>query len=217
VRIENGVFDVPLRLDGALEPEREALRRALLGAQRRLRDFAERNGWDELIEEPIADRVVVHADKARFDRDLLALVGMDTDTELPRTYCAALEKGVLVSMSPAFYDEVYPKGREEAAFEKLWTHELAHRLHVRILHGDEAAMGPVWFYEGFAINAAGQFATTAPQLEIDEIWRIVGDPERGDYARYATVFRHFAARALLPELVRRAGDGDFVDWLHGLP
>lgn|GEM_PF-4205356 len=43
---------------------------------------------------------------------------------------------------------------------------------------------------------------------------IVGDPERGSYARYASVFRHFAARAPLQVLVTKAGEPGFVEWLH---
>ena len=32
-------------------------------------------------------------------------------------------------------------GDEENAFEKLLAHEMAHRLHIRILNGNENAMG----------------------------------------------------------------------------
>lgn len=211
--IEYGVFDLPLHLPTELEPQRESLRGALLAAQRRLRDFAARHGWWVHVEQPFAKRFQVYADKPAFDRDLLELCNLDVNIELPATYCAALEQGVLLSISPELYRALYPEGDEAHAFEKLLCHEMAHRLHIRLLSGDEDAMGAVWFYEGFALYAAGQFETNAPVLQPAEIWEIVSDPERGSYRRYAAVFQHFARLAALPELVARASRADFVDWL----
>jgi hypothetical protein len=42
----------------------------------------------------------------------------------------------------------------QGGFEKLLTHEMAHRLHIRILDGSEEAMGPVWFYGALIDNSA---------------------------------------------------------------
>jgi len=75
-------------------------------------------------------------------------------------------------------------------------------------------MGPVWFYEGFALHAAGQLAKAAPKLETSEIWAIVNAEERMDYRRYVTVFNYFLQKATLPQLVKQAGEGGFVEWLR---
>ena len=152
--------------------------------------------------------------KPEFDRALLTLAGMDPATELPATYSAALERRVLVAVAPELYAAAYPEGVEAASYEKLLAHEIAHRLHVRILGGDEQAMGPIWFYEGFAIFAADQLRQVPGELSEEELWRVVGDPERGSYVRYGQVFRRFAARVPLPVLVERAGQPGFEAWLR---
>ena len=176
--------------------------------------FAQSYGWLDHMLTPFAIRAQMYAVKEQFDHDLLALVGMDTNTQLPATYCAALEEQVLMSVSPELYIELYPEGNEADAFEKLLTHEMAHRLHVRILNGDEERMGPVWFYEGFALYAANQFETFLPVLNKEEIWEVVQAEERMDYRQYASVFRYFLNFVPLEQLVERAGSAEFPGWLR---
>ena len=213
MRSEYGVHSIPIELAASLELQRPLLQNTLVAAQRRLTDFALTHNWQAHVQEPFARLFHVYADKASFDHDLLELCGLDPTIELPPTYCAALEQGVLMSVSPALYQTLYPQGDEPNAFEKLLTHEMAHRLQIRILGGNEEAMGPVWFYEGFALYAAGQFEKTAPHLTAVEVWDVVGAEERGDYRRYATVFQHFMTRAPIPQLIDMAGRAEFVDWL----
>jgi hypothetical protein len=212
--VEYGVHDVPIELAASLEQQRAWLRSALLSAQGRLAAFALKHSWRAHIQAPFARLFHVYADKASFDHDLLELCSLDPSIELPPTYCAALEQGVLMSVSPELYRKLYPQGDEERAFEKLLTHEMAHRLHIRVLGGDEEAMGPVWFYEGFALYAAGQFEKTTLHLTAAETWEVVSAEERGDYRRYASVFRRLAARVPLQLLVEMAGKADFDDWLR---
>ena len=211
--IEAAVYDIPLHLEASLEPLRAAFREIILAAQRRLRQFAGQHGWHAHVQEPFATQAHIYDAKAKFDHDLLEISGMDTTIELPKTYCAALENNILMSVSPELYREVYPEGEEAGSFEKLLTHEMAHRLHIRVLKGDEEAMGPVWFYEGFALYAAGQFERTAPPLSVEEIWNVVEAQERGSYRQYASVFRHFLSKVDLHQLVEMTGKADFADWL----
>ncbi|MBI5883179.1 MAG: hypothetical protein HZB91_08750 [Elusimicrobia bacterium] len=186
----------------------------MLSAQRRLKDFADRNGWADLVKDRFADQAEIFNDKAEFDAALIRLTGADPSTKLPKTYSAALEKGVFLSVSPRLYQENYPQGSEDGAFEKLVAHEMAHRLHIRILKGDEDAMGPIWFYEGFAIHAAGQFETLPIRLSPEEIQEVVDSATRGSYAKYGAAFRHFLEKAPIQELVKRAGGKDFPDYLR---
>ena len=213
-RIDPGVYDIPLQLDASLEPGRPALRETLLAAQRRLREFACKHGWEAHVQQPFALQAHIYEAKAGFDYDLLAISGMDTTIELPETYCAALENNILMSVSPELYQRLFPEGKEADSFEKLLTHEMAHRLHIRILKGDEEAMGPVWFYEGFALVAASQFEGRAPHLSEEEIWDVVDAQERGSYILYASVLRTFLGKTDLQRLVEMAGKPDFVDWLR---
>lgn len=200
----------------SLDARTRELSDTVASALERVRAFAKRHGWEDLATESFMDRVMIFDSKESFDRTLLTLVGMDPTTPLPETYCAALENRVLLAVAPELYARAYPEGVEEASYEKLLAHEVAHRLHVRILDGNEDAMGPIWFYEGFALFAADQLLHSDVGLSEEEIWDVVGDPERGSYARYAFVFRHFAARAPLQVLVTKAGEPGFVEWLHSL-
>ena len=212
-QVEDGVYQIPIQLAESLEAQRPILEETLLAAQRRLKRFAQQHNWQQYTKEAFAKLFRVHADKTSFDHDLLTICGLDINMELPATYCAALEQGILLSVSPELYRTLYPEGDEENAFEKLLTHEMAHRLHIRILNGDENAMGAVWFYEGFALYVAGQFENTAPTLNTTEIWEIVNDPERGSYKKYASVFQYFVSKISIHQLVEQAAKDEFLEWL----
>jgi len=204
----------PLRLSLALEPRRAELESAVRGTRARIEAFAGRCGWQELVGESFMDSVAIFGRKEEFDHALLTIAGMDTGTALPATYCAALENRVLLAVSPELYAENYPQGIEDRAYEKLLAHEISHRLHLRILGGNEEAMGPIWFFEGFATYAAGQFETPTTPIDTSEVWAIVRSEERSDYRRYASAFRFFAARCSLRDLIDHAGREDFADWLR---
>ena len=208
--------EAALRLPPSLEKRRGEFDETIRAAQRRIREFAEKHTWERHTAESFMDSALLFDVKKDFDRTLLRISGSDTSIVLPETYCAALENRTLMAVSPELYARVYPEGIEDHSYEKLLTHEIAHRLHIRILSGDENAMGPMWFYEGFALYAADQLKNSDHALSTEELWRVVGDSTRGGYAGYAYVFRHFASKAPLQELVNRASDTDFTDWLHGL-
>jgi hypothetical protein len=180
-------------------------------AQRRLRHFAETHAWGEHVTESFADRAEIFDDKARFDQVLKALTDTDPAMDLPATFSAALENRVLLCVSPELYGKNFPEGIEEKSYEKLMTHEMAHRLHIRILDGNEEAMGPVWFFEGFAIYAAGQFEDS--RLDHEEIWHVIQSTDRGSYKKYGAVIRYLLERIPIHDLVAHAGDNDFVEWL----
>lgn len=199
-----------LQLSPALEPERPALTAALEAAHGRLARFARTHGWEGLIEEPFYDRVEFYDQKPAYDQRLRELTGMQG--EIPPTYVAALEQRVLVAVSPALYRQLVPQGDEPDAFEKLLCHELAHRLHGRILGGDEEAMGPIWFFEGFAVYASDQFAETS--LSKPELWQVVASQERGSYRSYRAVMNYLVSQTDLPRLVQWARSPGFVDQLR---
>jgi len=211
--IEPCVFKVPVKLPSSLQSQREKYEESVLNAQRIVREFASANKWENLLKDSIFDRVEIYDDKEEFNRRGFSLTGEDSSTKIPATYCAALERRVLITVSPELFERVNPKFVEEGFFEKVMAHEITHRLHVRIV-ADENAMGPVWFYEGFAIYGAGQLKNDMPVLSHDEIWRIVRDEKRGDYRKNNTVFRHFLQKIPLKKLVRMAVDRDFIEKLQ---
>ena len=215
-RFEEGVHIVPLTLPSPLEPRREQFEQTLLGAQRHILRFAERHGWKDLANERFFDRAEIFNVKANFDKALAGVAGLPASTVFPETYSAALECRVLMAVSPELYAKNYPEGIEEDSYEKLLAHEIAHRLHIRILRGDEEAMGPTWFFEGFAIYAAEQFKETTSEPAATDIQKILSSSERSSYRKYSDVFRFFAKKVVIKEMIERAAKEGFQEWLLGI-
>ena len=120
-----------------------------------------------------------------------------------------------MAVSPEEYARVAPDyAHQDDAWTRLLAHEIGHRLHVAVLDGNEDAMGPQWFYEGFAVVAAGQ--QLGPPLEYAtpaEALRGVHEDAPRSYRRFGAAVRFFAGRHPLPTLVARAGSVDFESWL----
>ena len=210
---KEGVFNIPVILPKSLESQRSFFEQTILSAQKRLLGFAKKHGWGHLAKESFADRVEIFNDKASFDRRVLELTGADTNMKLPKTYSAVLEKRVLIAVSPQLYETNYPEGVEDDSFKKLLCHEMIHRLHIRILNGDEEAMGPIWFFEGFAILGSNQFEKNGKSLKQNEVWDIVKSKKRGDYRKYGATIRYWTKKIPLADLVARAGRDNFSEWL----
>jgi hypothetical protein len=201
-------------LPSSLESRRAEFEKYVLAAQKRIKGFADKYQWDSLGTESYFDSVMVFDKKEAFDKTLLDITDSDPTIQLPKTYCAALEKRILIVVSPELYSKNYPEGMEENSYEKLLTHEIAHRLHIRILNNNEDLMGPIWFYEGFAIYAADQFVNSKTELSNDELWAIIKTTERGSYEKYGYIFRHFVKTIPLNTLINKAGESDFDMWLQ---
>lgn len=209
----DSAVSIPLILPPSLETRRSEFLQSVNNALKIIKDFAGKHGWTEHLAESFPDSVMIFDNKSDFSKTLLKLAGADTAMVLPETYCAALEKRTLTIVSPEIYAEVYPQGIESCSYEKLMAHEIAHRLHIRILDGNEEAMGPVWFFEGFAIYAAGQFSLLQDTLTKPEIIGIINNPERGSYSNYGIVFRHFIKKYSLKELIIMSKEKNFNEAL----
>ena len=207
---------IQLFLPSSLESQRRSMERDIIDAHARLQRFAVRTGWGALIREPFMTEARVFDSKEDFDTAVVRASKAPAGTQLKPSFVAALENGVLMVVSPALIAQINPKDVEPHFFQKLIAHELAHRLHVRVLKGNEEAMGPVWFYEGFAVIASGQYENSRPKLDRAEIERIMTSAERGDYRKYASALEYFLKRTTLPEMVRRAADNRFSAWLKKL-
>ena len=199
-------------------PAGEAYRRRwyadrVVAAHETVAAFAGEHGWADRVR-PFFRRVEVFADQAGLWARLRTVFGLAEDAPLPTPSLAgALEQGVLTVLTPELYALVQPRyGAAPGAFARLLAHEMAHRLHIAVLQGDEERMGPPWFYEGFAVVASGDLVG----LEVataDDLWRHTRAEGEGAYAHYAAALRFLAARIPLPELVERAGDVGFEGWL----
>lgn len=207
---------IPLILPDSLNTRKNEFDMYLKKAGERVKKFASEYGWEKHTEKSFMDKVMIFDSKPEFDKMLLELCEMPSDTKLPETYCGALEERVLAVVTPEIYSTVYPQGVEEDFYTKILAHEIAHRLHIRILDGDEEAMGPVWFYEGFALYAADQFCHSKISLTREEIIDILKTEERGSYEKYAFIFRYLVKKNPLKELVKNAGEADFTEFVINL-
>lgn len=206
-------ISIPIILPYSLESRRNEFRDYVDAARLNIISFAKEYGWGDFTKEEFMDRVIIFDDKTEFDSMLLKLAEADPSIHLPETYCAALEKRILISVTPEYFSKVYPEGKEDRSFEKLLTHEIAHRLHIRILNEKEKDMGPIWFYEGFAIYAADQFSKSDMILSKEEMIKIMRDPDRESYIKYNYIFRYFINKSPLNELILKAKNDNFNDEL----
>jgi hypothetical protein len=211
--IEYGIYKIPLYLPESLESRRNEFDENLVNAQGRVLEFAKKHNWEDFCRESFADKAMIFDNRAMMAKELMNVLGLSSLENIPDTLSGALESRVLMFITPEIYSSIYPDGIEEESYEKLIAHEIIHRLHVRILNGNEEAMGPIWFFEGFAIYGSGQFADSV--LERDEIWEIVEDTsgKRISYRKYGAVIRYFLKKASLRELVENAGRNDFIEYL----
>lgn len=209
--------DAPILLPAGLEARQKEFCEYLRLARRRLEEFADTHQWRYLVDKTFVDSWEVFAEKSAFDGRLCNLLELPGETVLPATFSAALERRVLLSVTPEIYQKNYPQGDEPDAYAKLLCHEMAHRLHIRILDGNEEAMGPTWFFEGFALYAADQFSGALPLLSREELRKLFSEQERGDYRRYSIAFRQLAGMAgSLADFMTWPVKPDFMDRLEAL-
>lgn len=215
ITADKELFTTPtlVALPPNLESRRLEFEKNINAANQNIINFASQNGWEALTEEPFLDSLMVFDQKSQFNKTYLKLVEADATMQLPNTYCGALEKRTLIAVTPEYYAKVYPQGIEAASFEKLLTHEIAHQLHIRILNDKEEEMGPLWFFEGFAIFAADQFSKSDLVLAREEMIDVMKNPERGSYLKYNYIFRYFVKKIPLKELILKAKNEDFNEFL----
>lgn len=202
-----------LKLPAALESQRTELVKVVEQAQARLERFAVRYDWQFVLTPPLLKQAEIFASKADYDEHLRRTYPEAREMVIPQTFVAGFEGENFFAVSPRVYEECVPQFLEEAFYEKLLTHELAHRLHIRLVNGNEEKMGPIWFWEGFATFASGQFESDATVLSREQIQAILQEPKRGDYRQYNRVLKYFVKLVPLPELVRRAAQPGFNEWL----
>jgi hypothetical protein len=207
---------VELELPGPLEGTREELMKQILAADGRIKTFAMEHNWQAFVNPPLVKSLRVLSSKASFDEAVLSAFNLDNSTNIPKTAVAVVAGEELLMIPPEIYMELYPQGHEKDYYLKLIVHELAHVLHIRILNGDEEKMGPKWFYEGFALYAANQFAGSKSELSMDEIREVILSDKDECYKTYKEVIEKVLEKTELAKLVERAGEADFSDWIASI-
>jgi hypothetical protein len=205
-----------LAVPKGFEHRRLEVIRAVITAVDIVRDFADRHGWSSSTLDPFFRAVELYDSQQALWRRILELNALE-DAPLPTdALTAALEEGVLLAVFREQAEQSRPEYfRTFDDWTRALAHELVHRLHVRILQGNEDAMGPQWFYEALAVIGSGQALGVDREIEdVDEALRLSKTTGRGSYAEYAAALRFFARRIPLPRLVEKAADPDFEAWLR---
>ncbi|MFO7814520.1 MAG: hypothetical protein R6V14_02060 [Halanaerobiales bacterium] len=208
-----GVYKIPLTINGIINITKEQLEKKIKRAQLRLKEFSVKYGWEDYIKEPFLKNVFIYDKQSKLINKLVEISNLNKE-DFPEKISAVINNKNLYILSPENYLRVYPEGEEVKSYEKLITHELAHELHMRILGGKEELMGPIWFYEGFAVFAADQFKNY--KLETSEIWEVINSEKRITYKYYGAIIRFLLNKVTLNQLVKKAKKEDFVDWVKNL-
>lgn len=199
---------LPITFPDGYDGDREVVLSAVARAQGRIDRFAAEHGWEDKCRPFAYDSVEIYrSDMSLADR-VRDMYNLGPDVELPGPPVAGCEKRVLMAVSPEAFERLRPDQTEPLAFEKLLAHEIGHRLHVEILDGNEDAMGPRWFYEGFAVVSSGQLQRGP--AEPSEA-RILMDSN--SYESYGKLLRLLLTKWDMRTLVLEAGKPGFEDWI----
>jgi len=215
---ESDAVRAALTLPPSHEGRREELVAAVVRAHGYVQRFAAAEGWTEQAKVRNFDRVEIFATQQGMWTFVLGLFDMDPNTPMMgKGPVAAPDGRVLAAVIPEIYAEVEPQyAKLEDAYSQLLAHEMMHRLHVVILEGDEDAMGPRWFFEGFAVVGSGQtiddgltFANPAEALAAAH-----DSKSPNAYRRYGAAVRFFAQKIPMKALVANASRKDLDVWLE---
>lgn len=178
-----------------------------------LQRFANEHEWHEHMIEPFFTNIAIFAQQEDLKKKVLGgregAARHETGIE---GLSAALVEKCLMAVTPEEYERIRPEyAGIDRAWPRLLAHEMAHQLHIRLV-GSEEKMGPKWFYEGFALYAAGQrfghlVTGRAGAMEA------IRTESRGSYAKYASAFEFFLLHVDLDQMLWRASSSDFEDWL----
>lgn len=180
--------------------------KSFANAKNRLTVFAKENGWESLIDaKSFIEKVEVFPTKGEFDNALKTLSNGQMKS-VPKNFVAVMDNRILRVVSWKTYQQVHPSETLQD-YEKLLTHEMAHQLHVDILKGNENKMGPVWFYEGFAVLAAQQYESF--KADSKSMSEAISNAERGNYKVYGSILRKILKTKSLSTLVEEASKANF--------
>lgn len=207
------IFMPELILPQSLEKRRGEFEEILLNAQKRLLIVAKKYEWSHILSKPLMTKAQIFDSKESYDEELHKLFPEAKEMKIPSTFTAGFKDKYFFAVSPEIYQEKVPQYVEPKFYEKLITHELAHKLHTQLVNGDEDKMGPIWFWEGFATLVSGQFENDNTIISKAKMLKILSEPKRGSYKEYNQVIKHFVKLVPLPELVRRASKKEFKKWL----
>lgn len=184
-------------------------------ANKIINDFCHVFQMKDYIDIEFIDEMIVFDDHLLFAKTVSEQLCLDGSSFM-KTFCVVSVQKTLYIMTPEYFSKVYPQGIETHSYAKLIAHEIAHQLHLLILKGKEDLMGPIWFYEGFAIFAANQFLGKPAYIPNAHLKKIIQTNDRLFYMYYGYIFRRLMEKADLFEMIGKASDEDFGNLVYQL-
>jgi len=219
---------IAFHLPTPLELERNAIDGQVRACVRTTTEWFARNGF-AVPRGGIITEAYIFDDRDAARMALARRLDMDSNS-VPATFAGTVDGSTLLVVTPDLYREIFMKLYPDehwsiAEHEKLMIHEIAHAVHARLARdrfGTEDAMGPRWFFEGLAIDCAGQFPVTgdaAVPLSWVQIADLLDLDEKDAlpppiYPTYARIFRSLQMNVPVSWLIDHAGDADFADKLR---
>lgn len=191
----------------------QTARASMDDAELLIASFAFRHDFGRAYERGLAREVQVFATKAAFDRFLQVTGEWPAQTPVPENVVAVFNNGRLLAAAEEDARRTNPAIDSHDAYVRILAHELVHGLHVAVLRGDKSAMGPRWFFEGFAVAAAGQF--DEQQISAADYRAVIAGLPKADYRLFGAAVRKLAQTHTYAELIERARKPDFDTWALG--
>jgi hypothetical protein len=180
----------------------------------------------ELGDHRIIESVTIFENVLKAREFMAKTYGVPIDS-VPETFSGTVEGRELFLVSRESYQQIWLKLYSEWPwgsnnYNQLIIHELAHRAHEALAisrFGSAEAMGPTWFYEGFAVTCAGQFNTAKPQMSLEQLKDEVGQGHtpKVSYPLYGRIVRSLATIYGMKVLVTRASEPGFPEILWSPP
>lgn len=195
------------------EASAKAARANMDDAELLIASFAFSHDFGAAYSKGLAREVQVFATKAAFDRFLLASGEWPATTPVPTSVVAVFNNGRLLATAEEDARRTNPAIDSHDAYVRILAHELVHGLHVAVLRGDKSAMGPRWFFEGFAVAAAGQFDGQA--ISQADYRAVLAGLPKADYRLFGAAVRKLAQTHSYAELIEKARKPGFDAWALG--
>lgn len=191
----------------------QAARASMDDAELLIASFAFSHDFGNAYSRGIAHEVQVFATKAEFDRFLQVTGEWPAQTQVPENVVSVFNNGRLLATAEADARRTNPAIDSHDAYVRILAHELVHGLHVAVLRGDKSAMGPRWFFEGFAVAAAGQF--DEQQISAADYRAVIAGLPKADYRLFGATVRKLAQTHSYADLIERARKPGFDEWALG--
>jgi hypothetical protein len=187
-----------------------AARTSMEDADLLIASFAFSNGFGDVYTRGLAREVKVFTAKPEFDRYLQASGEWPRTTAVPETVVAIFGTGALLATAEAEARRTNPAIDSHDAYVRILMHELAHGLHLAVVGGDKTALGPRWFFEGFAVAAAEQF--DGPEISAADYRAVVAGSPMADYRLFGAAVRKLLRTHSYSALIEQARKPTFNAW-----